>query len=179
MVDEGVFPKAGGDIAFASEANRFARAGGIIDSKTNLSAGSATVPVIVGSTVISPGSLTNPCVFNILATTDIAGGNIGNIEFQLSGTDFGQNMDKIGSGTFVSSNFMTKAEGVLSTEFGMMTAYLNGDITNVIKILNGDVNSKSVFPNSGLVVFYKLHHSSAGGDQVIRNVLVWFERSNI
>jgi hypothetical protein len=67
MTAEGVFPKIAGDIAYASEANRFARAGGFISNGSFYNViSSGTAFQVMGSIVIGAGSLTNPCELQIL-----------------------------------------------------------------------------------------------------------------
>lgn len=61
MTAEGVFPKVGGDIIYASEVNRFAGAGRFLSAGSFATIGSATASQDIGSIFIGTGSLTNPC----------------------------------------------------------------------------------------------------------------------
>jgi len=53
MTAEGSFPKVDGDILYASEVNRFARAGGLIAAGSTASAGSSTNFQTIGSVFVS------------------------------------------------------------------------------------------------------------------------------
>jgi hypothetical protein len=64
MAGEGVFPKSAGDIAYASEANRFAGAGKFI-ATGSFSVVSGTSYQTTGSILIGAGSVSNPCVINV------------------------------------------------------------------------------------------------------------------
>jgi len=86
MAGEGVFPKVGGDIAFASEANRFAA--GVSRSITGSFAYRTTATLDdVGSIVWGAGSLTNPCriyIAGAIHTVDAAQAGI--LRLLISGT---------------------------------------------------------------------------------------------
>lgn len=61
MAVEGEFPKADGDYLFASEANRFARAGEFIEISSGLVTSSGTADSVAsGSVLIGAGVLSNP-----------------------------------------------------------------------------------------------------------------------
>ena len=62
MTAEGTFPKIAGDIAYASEANRFAGAGRYIaiGSTSNITSGTGIQNI--GSVLIGAGSLSNPSI---------------------------------------------------------------------------------------------------------------------
>lgn len=65
MTVEGVFPKVDGDVLYASEVNRFARAGRFITISGTPVALSGTGYQTLGSVLIGAGSLSNPCHINI------------------------------------------------------------------------------------------------------------------
>lgn len=65
MTAEGVFPKVAGDIAYASEANRFVGAGKFFVVGSTGWVGSSTAFQDAGSYIIPAGSLTNPVMLTI------------------------------------------------------------------------------------------------------------------
>ena len=178
---EGVFPKTDGDILFASEANRFSKAGGLIDrpdlSVTVTSGASAQ---IIGSTVIGTGSLTTPCIINVIANANVAGGgtSAGVISIQLSGTDFGQNYD-VGDKTITTNKekTMLRIHGLLSNSGTTIIAeQFESDSLPVAG--TSDFTFSSCFPSSGLVIFYKLKTQKAEANS-ISEAITTFERGVI
>jgi hypothetical protein len=86
MAGEGEFPKAGGDVAYASEANRFASAGRYVElGSTGLVVGSATAYQEAGSILIGAGSLTNPCSFVGMFVVNRFGGAHSSLRITVSG----------------------------------------------------------------------------------------------
>ena len=65
MAGEGVFPKSAGDVAYASEANRFYNSPHTFFIGSTQSINSGTSFQVNGSVLIEAGSMTNPMSFHI------------------------------------------------------------------------------------------------------------------
>jgi len=182
MAGEGEFNKADGDIFFASEANRFARAGGFLaaGSVTNafINVGSSTDGIVNGSFVIAVNILDENSLITLDCHSNASfSAGVGHFEVQVSGTDFG--IDKrIGSHPGLNSFNSFNMRGIL----GGGRSYLNGTQINELGLTkftsspNGQFTS---FPNSGLVIFLITRHSNDGANKGPSQVNIQFGRSSV
>ena len=165
MALEGAFPKIGGDILYASEANRFAY-GFVSNGSLALSSGASLAEI--GSVVINAGSLVSPCKFSwLLAHSGANGMNALGIEISgassngklfVSGANPNWNITMWGAGIVGSPfhSFITTQASLINTEviapnvpdylYGGDVHIGNLDVTQqtVIKILACAKASKSV-----------------------------------
>lgn len=90
MALEGAFPKTDGDIAYASEANRYATAGRFITAgSTAILASGTNTGSVIGSILINAGSLANYSAMYMPFITTLGSQN--NFRIALSGTTQGEN----------------------------------------------------------------------------------------
>ncbi|MCK5624946.1 hypothetical protein KAI04_03840 [Candidatus Pacearchaeota archaeon] len=155
MTNEGEFPKADGDILYASEANRFANTGLTITKNDFIAVGSAAINngPVCGSIVIPAGSLANITTLNIQGTTDLGNTGVGRI--QLSGTNFGNTItngiDLFNGGhrKYLYQSFLASGNSSWIIQYSIPWS-------------DNNVSNESVFnsyPNSGLVILFKIEHS--------------------
>ena len=178
MTAEGDFPKAGGDIIYASEVNRFARAGELIVAGSNNFIGvpSGTNYQVAGSFFIAPGSLPSTGLVEINCNTNVQGGESVYLNLTLSGTDFGLSTGSFATvGDGAGRGWMNNVKGYLGlTTNGFQTM----GISNQNKLVQRYDRIGQTYPNSGLVLFFNLLNS-AGDDAVIEYASAHFKRLSI
>jgi hypothetical protein len=169
MTAEGVFPKIAGDIAYASEANRFASFKTLYIGSTILT-GSSTTYVTVGSTLVPANTFgANACLHFQFSTTGPCGVNFG-----FSGTTGEQGMPSAPNlGAIVHGDGYLIVGPTMSGAGRINWVATNDQTTTSMstRIYNDGVQH-NFNAGSSFVIKYALAHSGAG-NVGFRNLNIW------
>ncbi len=150
---EGIFPKIDGDILYASEVNRFARAGGfLLIGSTSVTVSSGTGPQVVGSWLIPANILSDPCAIygqisiNKTSTSD-------SIILRLSGTNTGDVSIGVGSNSQPDNFNKAIFEGILPGFIKMQSYRTMVDVSTATSNSTWSIENNSFNPGSEFVVF--------------------------